>query len=63
MEFEPAGNTDTYSDREMQFIEAHIKRFCLNDPQYRYMSVCLSVINNIGNLRRILCSTSSEMKG
>ena len=26
---------DTYSDRECRFIDAHIKRFRLNDPRYR----------------------------
>lgn len=35
MEFEPARNTYTYSDREIQFMETHIKRFRLNDSEYR----------------------------
>lgn len=53
MEFEPAGNTDTYSDREMQFIEAHIKRFCLNDPQYRSRQLFDLVRNIIDNNGKI----------
>ncbi len=35
MEFEPAKNKHTYSANELRFIEAHIKRFRLNDPRYR----------------------------
>lgn len=35
MEFEPARNTYTYSCGEICFIEAHIKRFRLNDSRYR----------------------------
>ena len=31
MEFEPAKDSHTYSDSELRFIEAHIKRFRLND--------------------------------
>lgn len=35
MMFEPAKDEHTYSDRELEFIEAHINRFRLNDSQYR----------------------------
>lgn len=35
MEFEPAENRHTYSDSELRFIKAHIKRFHLNDPEFR----------------------------
>ena len=35
MIFEPAGGKDTYSGEELRFIDAHIKRFRLNDAQYR----------------------------
>lgn len=35
MEYEPAENRHTYSDSELRFIKAHIKRFHLNDPEFR----------------------------
>lgn len=35
MRFEPAKDRHTYSDRELNFIGAHINRFRLNDPKYR----------------------------
>ncbi len=35
MMFEPAKDRHTYSDQEIQFIDAHINRFRLNDFQYR----------------------------
>lgn len=35
MIFEPAKDRHTYSDRELHFIDAHIKRYRLNDSQYR----------------------------
>jgi len=35
MEFEPAKTHYTYSIKEVEFIEAHIKKFRLNDPKYR----------------------------
>lgn len=35
MEFEPAKDKYTYSRKEVEFIEAHIRRFRLNDPKYR----------------------------
>ena len=53
MEFEPAKDSHTYSDSELRFIEAHIKRFRLNDPQYRTQQLfdfVKNVIDNNGNL-------------
>lgn len=53
MEFEPAKDSHTYSDGELRFIEAHIKRFRLNDPQYRTQQLfdfVKNVIDNNGNL-------------
>ena len=35
MEFEPAIDQYDYSDKELHFIDLHIKRFHLNDPKYR----------------------------
>lgn len=35
MEFEPAKENHTYSEKDLQSIESHIKRFHLNDSQYR----------------------------
>ena len=35
MIFEPARDRYTYSDKELKFIDMHIKRFRLNDSQYR----------------------------
>ncbi len=53
MEFEPAKDSHTYSDTELRFIEAHIKRFRLNDPQFRsrqLFNFVKNVIDNNGNL-------------
>lgn len=53
MEFEPAKKSHTYSDRELRFIEAHIKRFRLNDPQFRSRQLfdfVKNVIDNNGNI-------------
>lgn len=53
MEFEPAKDSHTYSDRELRFIEAHIKRFRLNDPKFRSRQLfdfIKNVIDNNGNL-------------
>jgi hypothetical protein len=53
MEFEPAKNSHTYSERELRFIEAHIKRFRLNDPQFRSRQLfdfVKNVIDNNGNI-------------
>lgn len=49
LEFEPAKNTHTYSDKELRFIEAHIKRFRLNDSQYRSRQLFDFVQNIIDN--------------
>ena len=35
MEFQPNTNQYTYSEEELSFIQKHIQRFHLNDPQYR----------------------------
>lgn len=35
MEFQPNTNQYTYSKEELSFIQKHIQRFHLNDPQYR----------------------------
>lgn len=53
MEFEPARNTYTYSDREIRFIEAHIQRFRLNDSQYRSRQLFDFVRNVIDNNGKI----------
>lgn len=53
MEFEPAKDLHIYSDRELQFIEAHINRFRLNDPKFRSQQLydfIKNVIDNNGNL-------------
>lgn len=53
MEFEPAKDSHTYSDSELRFIEAHIKRFRLNDPQFRSRQLfefVKNVIDNNGNI-------------
>lgn len=53
MEFEPAKDLHTYSDRELRFMEAHIKRFRLNDPKFRSRQLfdfVKNVIDNNGNL-------------
>lgn len=53
MQFEPAQKSHTYFDRELRFIEAHIKRFRLNDPQFRSRQLfefVKNVIDNNGNI-------------
>ena len=43
----------TYSDEEMNFIEAHINRFRLNDPRYRTRQLydfVRNVVDNNGKL-------------
>lgn len=53
MEFEPAKDSHTYSDRELHFIEAHIKRFRLNDPKFRSRQLfdfIKNVIDNNGSI-------------
>lgn len=49
MKFEPAKDSHTYSNRELHFIEAHIKRFRLNDPQFRSRQLFDFVKNVIDN--------------
>ena len=49
MEFESARNSHTYSDRELRFIEAHIKRFRLNDPKFRSQQLFNFIQNIIDN--------------
>jgi len=53
MEFQPANEKYTYSQKEKAFIDTHIKRFRLNDPKYRTRQLCdfiKSVIDNQGKL-------------
>lgn len=53
MKFEPATDTHTYSYDERSFIEAHINRFRLNDPQYRTRQLydfVRNVVDNDGKL-------------
>lgn len=49
MEFEPAENMHTYSDRELGFMKAHINRFHLNDPEFRSRQLFDFVRNVIDN--------------
>ena len=49
MEFEPAVNRHTYSNKEIRFIYAHIRRFRLNDPKYRTHQLFDFVKNVIDN--------------
>lgn len=49
MEFEPAKSIYTYSDGELRFMEAHIKRFRLNDSKYRSRQLFDFVRNVIDN--------------
>ena len=53
MEFEPATNTYTYSDSELRFIKAHIKRFRLNDSKYRSRQLFDFIRNVIDNNGKI----------
>lgn len=53
MEFEPARNLYTYSDSEIRFIEAHIKRFRLNDAKYRSRQLFDFIRNVIDNNGKI----------
>lgn len=53
MKFEPARDVHTYSYDEMNFIEAHINRFRLNDPRYRTRQLydfVRNVVDNNGKL-------------
>lgn len=49
MEFEPAKSIYTYSENELRFMEAHIKRFRLNDSKYRSRQLFNFVKNVIDN--------------
>lgn len=49
MEFQPATNSHTYSEREKEFIDIHIKRFRLNDPVYRTRQLYDFIRNVIDN--------------
>lgn len=52
-EFQPANNTHTYSVDEVKFIKDHIKRFRLNDPQFRTKQLqdfVKNVVDNYGNI-------------
>ncbi len=49
VKFEPAKDSHTYSDRELHFLDAHIKRFRLNDPQFRSRQLFDFVKNVIDN--------------
>lgn len=53
MEYEAAQNRHTYSDKELHFIETHIKRFRLNDSKFRSRQLfdfVRNVIDNHGNI-------------
>ncbi len=53
MKFEPATDVHTYSGDEINFINAHINRFRLNDPQYRTCQLydfVRNVVDNHGKL-------------
>lgn len=53
MEFEPAKEKCTYSDKEIQFINAHINRFRLNNQKYRSRQLydfIRNIIDNDGNI-------------
>lgn len=49
MEFEPAKEKHTYSNKELCFINAHINRFRLNDPKYRSTKLYDFVRNIVDN--------------
>ncbi len=53
LEFQPAKDKHTYSDKEIAFIDAHIKRFRLNDPQFRSHQLFDFVKNVIDNHGKI----------
>ena len=56
MEFQPAKQDYTYSKKEMDFINGHIQRFRLNDPQYKTRQLynfVKSVIDNEGVLNEM----------
>lgn len=53
MEFQPAKDYYTYSERETTFIEAHIHRFRLNDAKYKtrqLFELIRDIIDNEGRL-------------
>lgn len=55
MSFQPAVSAHSYSDREIEYIEEHIRRFHLNDPKYQTKSVfefVKQVIDNHGVFSR-----------
>lgn len=52
--FQPAKNKYTYSEDECKFIETHINRFRLNDPEYRSRQLFQFVKNVIDNEGKIL---------
>lgn len=49
MEFQPASDSHTYSLKEKNFIDFHIKRFRLNDPKYRTRALYEFIQNIIDN--------------
>lgn len=54
LQFEPSEKWD-YTDEEKEFINAHIGRFCLNDPDYRtreLLQFCEDVVNGDQSFRR-----------
>ncbi|MGN0482905.1 MAG: hypothetical protein ACI4HI_05060 [Lachnospiraceae bacterium] len=53
MEFQPATSFHTYSEKEISFIENHIRRFRLNDPEYKTRKLfefIRNIINNDGKI-------------
>lgn len=53
MEFQPATGFHTYSEKEKAFIDAHINRFKLNDPEYKTRQLYDFIRNIIDNNGRI----------
>ncbi|MCD8148198.1 MAG: hypothetical protein LUE92_01250 [Clostridiales bacterium] len=55
MEFQPANDYYTYSEREKRFIESHINRFKLNDAKYKtreLFDLIRDVIDNNGKISK-----------
>lgn len=53
LEFQPAKNRYTYSNKEIAFIDAHIKRFRLNAPQFRSRQLFDFIKNIVDNNGKI----------
>lgn len=53
MEFQPADSFHTYSDEEREIILTHIKRFKLNDPEFRTRQLYDFIKNIVDNNGKI----------